>query len=239
MRSSVNPHHQIGTWSITLWQANVLYAVFVQGQLAHVYADWWRHYTTRSSYWFCNTRLKPGMLKIQWSFWIGENFSTEELQQRLYANAKQPLLLYPNTPEGKSLGLLIPAPLPELKQLLPEQLRLVVIDATWRKSRKMLYINQALQQLPRFALIKPPTTIYKIRKADSENQLSTLEASCYALQQLEPGSDYQPLLQAFRQFIDQFASYLPTSSLNQSHIEELWPIPLLNLFAAKPWIHSN
>jgi DTW domain-containing protein YfiP len=153
--------------------------------------------------------------------WIGESFSIEELQHRLYANAKQPLLLYPDTPEEKSLGLLTPAPLPEFKQFLPEQLRLVVIDATWRKSRKMLYINQALQQLPRFALINPPTTIYKIRKADSENQLSTLEASCYALQQLEPGCDYQPLLQAFRQFIDQFASYLPSSSLNQSHIEEL------------------
>jgi DTW domain-containing protein YfiP len=153
--------------------------------------------------------------------WIGESFGTEELQHRLYANAKQPLLLYPDTPEEKSLGLLTPAPLPEFKQFLPEQLRLVVIDATWRKSRKMLYINQALQQLPRFALINPPTTIYKIRKADSENQLSTLEASCYALQQLEPGCDYQPLLQAFRQFIDQFASYLPSSSLNQSHIEEL------------------
>jgi DTW domain-containing protein YfiP len=153
--------------------------------------------------------------------WIGEHFNAEELQHRLYANAKQPLLLYPDTPDEKSLGLLTPAPLPERAQLLPEQLRLVVIDATWRKSRKMLYINQALQQLPRFALINPPATIYKIRKADSENQLSTLEASCYALQQLEPDCDYQPLLQSFRQFIDQFASYLPSSSPTQRNIEEL------------------
>lgn len=153
--------------------------------------------------------------------WIGETFAKAELQQRLYDNAKQPLLLYPDTPDEKSLGLQASSPLPDLKQYQPEQLRLVVIDATWRKSRKMLYINQELQQLPRFALINPPATIYKIRKADSENQLSTLEASCYALQQLEPDRDYSPLLNALRQFIDQFASYIPTNLRNPMNIEEL------------------
>lgn len=153
--------------------------------------------------------------------WISENYDKHELNQRLYAGNKQPLLLYPHTPDEKSLGLISPAPVPELTQFLPEQLRLVVIDATWRKSRKMLYINQALQQLPRFALINPPTTIYKIRKADSENQLSTLEASCYALQQLDSSNDYQPVLDTFRHFVAQFASYIPTNLHNQPYIEEL------------------
>lgn len=140
---------------------------------------------------------------------IGESFDTHELHEQLYADSKQPLLLYPSTPDEKSLGLIAPAPLPDLNRLSPENIRLIVLDATWRKSRKMLYINEALQQLPRFELVNPPPTIYKIRKADSENQLSTLEASCYALQQLEPGSDYRSLLEAFRRFVDQFASFLP------------------------------
>jgi DTW domain-containing protein YfiP len=148
--------------------------------------------------------------------WIGENFDNNGLQQQLYAHHKQPLLLYPRTPDEKALGLESPPPLPDLTQYSPEQLRLVVIDATWRKSRKMLYINQALQELPRFELINPPASIYKIRKADSENQLSTLEASCYALQQLEPDSDYQAVLDSFRQFVDQFASYIPDSLRNRN-----------------------
>lgn len=141
--------------------------------------------------------------------WMGENFDSDALYHRLYADSKQPLLLYPETPEEKSLGLLESPPTPCLTGFRPENLRLIVIDATWRKSRKMLYINQELQRLPRLALINPPTTIYKIRKADSKNQLSTLEASCYALQQLEPDNNFQPLLSAFRQFVDQFAGYLP------------------------------
>ena len=144
---------------------------------------------------------------------IGESFDANQLHEQLYANSKQPLLLYPSTPDEKSLGLQTPAPLPNLDQLSPETIRLIVLDATWRKSRKMLYLNQALQQLPRFQLVNPPPTIYKIRKADSENQLSTLEASCYALQQLEPGSDYGALLGAFRRFVDQFASFLPNRNL--------------------------
>ena len=143
---------------------------------------------------------------------IGETFDQALLQHQLHAQGKQPLLLYPPTPEEKTLGLYSPAPLPELGVIAPEKLRLVVLDGTWKKSRKLLYLNPVLQQLPRLCLDQVPASIYKIRKADSENQLSTLEASCYALEQLEPNSSYQPLLEAFRHFIDQFASYIPSHS---------------------------
>ena len=34
----------------------------------------------------------------------------------------------------------------------PSRLRLIVLDGTWRKSRKMLYRNPLLQQLPRLSL---------------------------------------------------------------------------------------
>ena len=67
----------------------------------------------------------------------------------------------------------------------PSRLRLIVLDGTWRKSRKMLYRNPLLQQLPRLSLQRMPASHYLIRKAHRPDQLSTLEATCAALAQLE------------------------------------------------------
>ncbi|WP_323814510.1 tRNA-uridine aminocarboxypropyltransferase [Cellvibrio sp. NN19] len=142
---------------------------------------------------------------------VGETFNAEDIQRWLFSNQKTPVLLYPDTPEHKSLGLIAPPPFEPLANTPFDQLRLVVIDATWRKSRKMLYLNPALQNLPRLALAHTPASLYKIRKAHSENQLSTLEASCYALQQLEQGAvDYQPLLDAMSHFVAQQSAFVPS-----------------------------
>lgn len=123
---------------------------------------------------------------------------------------KQPLLLYPETIEHKALGLETPQQPLQLEQFTPDQLRLIVIDGTWRKSRKMVYLNRALQRLPRMTLVETPDSLYSIRKAHSENQLSTLEASCYALQQLEQLQvDYAPLLDAMRLFVAQQSAFVP------------------------------
>lgn len=141
---------------------------------------------------------------------IGEHFVAQDLDSWLFADQKQPLLLYPEIPEYKALGLTAPQPLPALNLMTANQLRLVIIDATWRKSRKMLYLNRALQSLPRMMLTETPASIYKIRKAHSENQLSTLEASCYALQQLEQQQvDYAPLLNAMNLFVAQQSAFVP------------------------------
>ena len=83
-----------------------------------------------------------------------------------------------------------------------ERLRLVILDGTWRKSRKMFYENPLLQALPRLALVDTPLSQYIIRKAHKPEQLSTLEAAGYALMQLERNSEkYHPLLNAFDGFI--------------------------------------
>ncbi|MEN0039005.1 MAG: tRNA-uridine aminocarboxypropyltransferase [Cellvibrio sp.] len=141
---------------------------------------------------------------------IGETFDKQSLDNWLSFAGKQPLLLYPDIPEYKALGLATPPPPIAANELLPDKIRLVVIDATWRKSRKMIYLNPALQSLPRFAMAQTPASIYKIRKAHSENQLSTLEASCYALQQLEQRqSEYAPLLRAMSLFVEQQSSFVP------------------------------
>ncbi|MBC7444770.1 MAG: DTW domain-containing protein [Polaromonas sp.] len=84
------------------------------------------------------------------------------------------------------------------------RLRLVVLDGTWRKSRKMLHCNPLLQQLPRLALTDLPASRYRVRTAHRAHQLCTLEATCAALAQLHGGSgQFAALLAAFDDWVAQ------------------------------------
>lgn len=127
---------------------------------------------------------------------VGENFTPASLDAYL-DNA---ILLYPSETE-EDLE----------KQTPPEEPNtLIILDATWRKSRKMLHLNPQLARLPRVSLTDEKESAYRIRSAKHQHQLSTLEASCYALQQLEQNPDrYQPLLDAFAQYMDKLVSFDP------------------------------
>ena len=137
---------------------------------------------------------------------------------------KHAVLLYPARPAGDALGVakaaaqssvpgsdaidsaaIEPAALQD-----PTQLRLVVLDGTWRKSRKMLHLNPLLQQLSRLSLHNLPASRYLIRKAHQADQLSTLEATCAALAQIERNAaPFELLLTAFDGFVAQRLAYLP------------------------------
>jgi DTW domain-containing protein len=143
---------------------------------------------------------------------VGEVFDEQALQTLLHApfapgsQRKHAILLYPDTPDGA--GMAQPATPVDVVRAEPGILRLVVLDGTWRKSRKMLYANPLLQSLPRLALRDAPASQYLIRKAHGAHQLSTLEATCYALMQLERDrARYAPLLAAFNDFVAQQLSY--------------------------------
>lgn len=137
---------------------------------------------------------------------VGEAFA----QPPWPADGKHTLLLYPDTPLDTAADLSPPPPLPPAWLQHPANLRLVVLDGTWRKSRKMLYSSPALQQLPRLALRGMPPSHYRIRKAHLPDQLSTLEATCAALAQVEgDAARYEPLLAAFDGLIDQQLAYRP------------------------------
>lgn len=136
---------------------------------------------------------------------VGETFDPLQLQAML-SPARRNLLLYPDT-EDASLSLARPQPFDPA--WLREPLRLVVLDGTWRKSRKMLYLNPLLQALPRMPLRDTPPSHYLIRKAHLPDQLSTLEATAYALAQVENAENkYDPLIDAFDGFVAQQASYV-------------------------------
>lgn len=116
-------------------------------------------------------------------------------------------LLYPRTPgEPAHPGDFAASPC----RLETSQQCLVVLDATWRKSRKMLHLSPWLQGLPRLALADTPASRYTIRKAHREGQLSTLEATCAALSALEGAGDrLAPLLAAFDGFVAQQQAWAP------------------------------
>jgi DTW domain-containing protein YfiP len=68
----------------------------------------------------------------------------------------------------------------------------------------MLYQNPLLQHLPRLPLTQMPASHYLIRKAHAPDQLSTLEASCHALGQLDGAASFQPVLDGFDDFVATF-----------------------------------
>lgn len=136
---------------------------------------------------------------------VGELFDDVALRA-LMPQPRYTVLLYPPTqyPDHAAPGALDPHQLAD-----PANVRLVVLDATWRKSRKMLHLNPALQRLPRLALDAVPEGRYTIRKAHKPGQLSTLEATCAALAQLEgDAARWQPLLAAFDGFVSQQESFM-------------------------------
>lgn len=126
---------------------------------------------------------------------VGERFEPEALQALLQRPGRVTRLLYPDVSAAPA------APTPAAAAGAP--MRLVVLDATWRKSLRMLLEHPALAALPRLSLDAPAQTRYRaIRAARRADQVSTLEATVQALAMLEsPAFDATPLLDAFSCFV--------------------------------------
>lgn len=147
----------------------------------------------------------------------GEVFNEDELKTLLYGpsllpgdelatRTPQPVLLYTEDAGTPASSRFDARTLLVDEQHPVDSVRLVILDGTWRKSRKMLFENPLLHSLPRMMLVNTPLSQYVIRKAHKPEQLSTLEAAGYALMQLERNSEkYHPLLTAFDGFVLQQA----------------------------------
>ncbi len=144
----------------------------------------------------------PGSAMVE-----GETLLHDELHALLHKDGRQPVLLYPELPGERALGMPEPPRLDVALLRDPANVLLVVLDGTWRKSRKMLYQNPLLQALPRLPLVGMQPSVYLIRKAHAPDQLSTLEAACHAMAQLDgDAARYQPLLAAFQQFVAHYSA---------------------------------
>ncbi|RBO82239.1 tRNA-uridine aminocarboxypropyltransferase [Marinomonas aquiplantarum] len=61
---------------------------------------------------------------------------------------------------------------------------IILIDATWRKAKKLLLSEPLLQRFTTLSFEQPPVGAYAIRKSPNDQALSTLEACAYCIEQL-------------------------------------------------------
>lgn len=119
--------------------------------------------------------------------------SIDQQVAALLTQSLQPLLVYPDE-QAKQL--------PQLKQTAIRPL--IFLDATWRKSRRLLHEFPELNKLEKIALHPPAASRYRIRKSTNKSGLSTIEAIAFTLGELEKNHNkYQPLLHSMDWIIDQ------------------------------------
>jgi len=80
---------------------------------------------------------------------------------------------------------------------------IVLIDATWRKAKRLFLSTPKLQTMISWHFVSPPHNNYVIRKSPKEEALSTLEACAYTIEQLteknmQPLRDFMVSAQAFQ-----------------------------------------
>lgn len=123
-------------------------------------------------------------------FEVGEQFSKAILDDILSSN-KRTFLLYPATQE-EDVTTYQAESFPNEFSL--SDCRVLILDGTWKKTRKMLYLNPILAKLPRIVLVPSQPSEYDIRKQKNGQSLSTLEACRMLLSELEQNAKrYQPL----------------------------------------------
>ncbi len=78
---------------------------------------------------------------------------------------------------------------------------LVVLDGTWRQTRKMFTKLPKLHGLPRVQLEGPPADVLRLRDTSFDEGRSTLEAIAETLHRLEGASVSKPLLELHAEFV--------------------------------------
>lgn len=138
--------------------------------------------------------------------WIGEDFSEEE-SLRSWLQEGAVFLLYPET-EGDDCRFYS---IEEIRAEYPlKNVKVLVIDGTWRKAHKIMMSNPMLNKLPRIMLQPAKQSAYKIRKQKNSHSLSTIEAVYEVLSQLENDErGFKPLLTAFDSMVEQQMEFRP------------------------------
>ncbi len=80
--------------------------------------------------------------------------------------------------------------------------RLIFIDGSWSKARKIYFASTILHTIPTYELELQERSKYRIRSSSLEQSLSTLEAATLILKTIEPQLDTSGLENAFKRMID-------------------------------------
>ncbi|GHS82640.1 DTW domain-containing protein [Pseudomonas sp. PAGU 2196] len=137
---------------------------------------------------------------------VGEVF--DDLVELLQTPGYRPALLFP----GEHARVLTAYGEGDDRPLL-----LIVPDGTWRKARKLLYLNPLLEALPRVTLGAVAPSRYRLRKAPEPGALSTLEAVVEALNVLEQPARYDALLKPFEALIEGQIKAMGAETFQRNH----------------------
>lgn len=80
--------------------------------------------------------------------------------------------------------------------------KLLVLDGTWKKVRRLFYLNEWLKDLPYIQLNPESLSRYAIRKSPRADGLSTIEAAVAGLSWLDETIDYQPVLAVLERIVE-------------------------------------
>ena len=93
------------------------------------------------------------------------------------------------------------------KELSHAVKRLIIIDATWRKSKKMMFQHSQLQHLPRINLTGDLKSNYRIRSSKVPHGLNSVESVYLTLKTLEPENYFENMIEVFDQMVTSQLSY--------------------------------
>jgi DTW domain-containing protein YfiP len=147
---------------------------------------------------------------------VGEDFTEHpSLNALLSEEGSQTLLLYPK--EGSQLLTQTAFKQPRVNSIT--KTRIILIDGTWRKAYKIWQLSSNLHDIPSVHLDEALIGHYRIRKAPSENGLSTVEAGFHALQVLEPerAEQFLPLMTTFNAMIEFQINHMPPGLFEKHH----------------------
>ncbi|WP_236237603.1 tRNA-uridine aminocarboxypropyltransferase [Pseudomonas faucium] len=139
---------------------------------------------------------------------IGEVF--DDLDELLGTPGYRPVLLFPGD-QAQALA--------AYGEADDTPLLLIVPDGTWRKARKMLYLNPLLAALPRVTLGQVAPSRYRLRKAPEPGAVSTLEAVVQALNVLEQPASFDALLRPFEALIEGQIKAMGMETFERNHGE--------------------
>jgi len=138
---------------------------------------------------------------------VGESFTLQSMAM----DVSKAVLVYP----GEGAGTL-----DAVERGAPQTL--VFMDASWRKSHRMLMESPELQALPRVGLRLDQASRYRIRKSKFVASLSTVEAIVHCLAFLEQDKKkYLPLLHTMDWMIDKQISLMGAEVFERNYLSKL------------------
>lgn len=95
----------------------------------------------------------------------------------------------------------------------------ILLDGTWRNTRELLHVNSWLHHLPVVGLKNVAESRYRIRKAEQDNALATIEAVSSLLSLLDEKFDSHAFLQPFEKMIDLQISKMGKSTYHRNYLK--------------------